>query len=72
VSQDSSPIQETRASNHSSKQNCIDLKTLSTDPGLRRKKKKRAEYYFKKYDEIRRAYIQKKKKIKKRSLSSNS
>ena len=29
MSQDLSPIQETRASNHSSKKNCIDLKTLS-------------------------------------------
>jgi hypothetical protein len=31
-SQDSSLIQEARVNNHSSKQNCIDLKTLSMDP----------------------------------------
>ncbi len=34
VSQDSFLIQKTRASNHSSKQNRFDLKTLSTYPGL--------------------------------------
>jgi hypothetical protein len=61
VSQDSSLIQETCASDHSSKQNRIDFITLFTGPGLRKKKKKKkiSEYHPKDQDEIRRAYMQK-------------
>ena len=47
VLQDLFSIQETRANNHFSKQNLIDLKPLSTDPG----KKKKSEHHPKNQDE---------------------
>ena len=48
VLQDLFSIQEAYANNHSSKQNRIDLKTLSTDPG---KKKKKSKHHPKNQDE---------------------
>ena len=49
MSQDSFLIQETRVSDHSSKQNRTDLKNLLVDPGLR---KNISEYHHNDQDEI--------------------
>ena len=57
LSHDLSPILETCTSDHCSKQTHIDLKTLPTDPGLRKKKKK-SKYHPNDQNEIKRGYIQ--------------